>query len=133
MVGQQGSWHRIHHDTLAGNINLLRLIAEEPGTPTENPLPTGQQYQTEQQIRQLTIKRERDLADNLAFLSCHVNNPLAVPAICVEEHPGGQGLTIRMASNTGDMSPVKHGFERIAKILERVAVQGVVYVLPKKL
>lgn len=133
MAVQRKPWDRTHYRRLTENINLLRLISEEPGTPTENHLRDIEQRQEEAPTRQLTIERERDLADNLAFLSCHVNNPHAVPAICVEEHPGGEGLTIRMASNTGDMRPVKDGFKRIAILLERVATQGMVYLLRRSL
>ena len=62
--------------------------------------------------------------DNLAFLSAWSDDPDNVMAVCVEENQGREGLTIRMASNAGDLEPVKEGFTRIATILERAAAKG---------
>ncbi len=45
-------------------------------------------------------------------------------AICIEEHYNGRGITIRVASNTGDLSAVTAGFVRLARALEHAARRG---------
>ncbi len=49
---------------------------------------------------------------------------LRVMAICVEEDPDKMGMTIRLASNTGDLSRITEGFNGIANALERAALRG---------
>lgn len=44
--------------------------------------------------------------------------------VCVEEHQDTQGLTVRMASNAGDLQLVNDAFTRLATVLERAAVKG---------
>ena len=58
----------------------------------------------------LNPSRENEIASNLAFLSATSDNSLKVMAVCVEEHFNGKGITIRVASNTGDLSTVTSGF-----------------------
>lgn len=118
------AWGSVNLKRLAENITLLRLLNEEPEQPAENPLPQHFLQGTELPARRLTIERERDLVDNLAFLSASSDHPGKVMAVCVEEHQDAEGLTIRMAANTGDLQPVIEGFVRMAAILERAAAQG---------
>jgi hypothetical protein len=117
-------WGGVSRKILKENITLLWLLNEEPEKPAENSLPQHLLKDTESPSRQLTIERERDLVDNLAFLSASSDDPRKVMAVCVEEHQDTQGLTIRMASNAGDLQPVKDAFTRIATILERAAAKG---------
>lgn len=72
----------------------------------------------------LSVAREREIASNLAFLSATTDNGLKVMAVCVEEHSNGEGITIRIASNTGDLSAVTSGFAMLARILEQAARRG---------
>ena len=65
------------------------------------------------------------MTSNLAFLSSISDNPLRVMAVCIEEHDNKEGITIRMASNTGDMSLVVNGFNKMAQVLEQAARQGI--------
>lgn len=44
---------------------------------------------------------------------------LRVMAVSVEEDADGSGITIRLASNTGDLSSMKEALDGIAKKLER--------------
>lgn len=117
-------WGGVSRKILKENTTLLWLLNEEPEKPAENSLPQHLLKDTESPSRQLTIERERDLVDNLAFLSASSDDPRKVMAVCVEEHQDTQGLTIRMASNAGDLQPVKDAFTRIGTILERAAVKG---------
>ena len=64
--------------------------------------------------RKLTIERETEIVDNLAFLSTSTDDPNRVMAVCLEEDPGHYRLVIRMASNTGILDEVEEGFNEIA-------------------
>ncbi|KAL9099809.1 MAG: hypothetical protein Q9163_004744 [Psora crenata] len=116
-------WGNVSRKKLAENITLLWLLNEEPEKPAENPLPQHCREETESVSRHLTVERERDLVDNLAFLSALSDDSRKVMAVCVEEGQDKEGLTIRLASNAGDLRPVKEGFTRIAAILERAAAK----------
>ena len=118
------SWGGVSRKMLMENITLLWLLNQEPERPAENTLPQHLLEETESTSRQLTIERERDLVDNLAFLSASSDDPGKVMAVCVEENQGTEGLTIRMATNTGDLEGVEERFTRIATVLERAAAKG---------
>jgi hypothetical protein len=104
---------------LQQSISNLRQLDELPEIPREN-LVNPEIDST----RQLSVVREREIACNLAFLSATSNDSLNVMAICVEEHCNGRGITIRVASNTGDLSAVTVGFIRLARALEHAASRG---------
>jgi len=70
------------------------------------------------QKRYLSISREKEITSNLAFLSATSDKSLKVMAVYVKEHCNGEGITIRIASNTGDLSAVIREFISLAKILE---------------
>jgi hypothetical protein len=61
---------------------------------------------------------------NLAFLSAISGDSLKIIAVCVEEHLNGQGITIRVASNTGDLESVTRGLAKLARELEHAARRG---------
>ncbi|KAL8800871.1 MAG: hypothetical protein Q9200_007111 [Gallowayella weberi] len=46
-----------------------------------------------------------------------------VMAVCIEEDPGGDGMTIRLASNSGDLAFVTKGFNNIARTLEHASLK----------
>jgi hypothetical protein len=71
------------------------------------------------QTHHLSISREKEITSNLAFLLATSDKSLKVMAICVEEHCNGEGITIRIVSNTGDLSAVVREFVTLAKILEQ--------------
>ena len=80
------------------------------------------------ETRQLTLERERQLASDFAFISASTDDMLRVMAICVEESSDQQGMTIRLASNTGDLSRTLQSFKGIANTLERAAIRGMILV-----
>ncbi len=102
------------------NITLLRTLNEFPEVPKENAL----NCETDE-TRQLTPERERQLVDNFAFISASTDDILRVMAVCVEESSDQQGMTIRLASNTGDLTPIVQGFQVMARTLEKAALRGV--------
>ena len=112
-------WGGVSQRQLMENITLLWTLNEIPGIPAETQLSVESSPD-----RSLTILREKELVDNLAFLSSTKDNSLKVMAVCVEERDDHEGLTIRLASNTGDITDVQQGFEGIAGVLEQAATRG---------
>lgn len=55
------------------------------------------------ETRQLTSEREKQLVDNLTFISASTDDMLRVIAVAVEEDLDKEKITIRFASNTGDL------------------------------
>jgi len=104
---------------LIENITLLYTLTEVPEQPKENVLSCGND-----EARQLTPERERQLADSFAFISASTDDMLRVMAVCVEEDPDKMGMTIRLASNTGDISRITEGFNGIANTLGKAALRG---------
>jgi hypothetical protein len=47
--------------------------------------------------------------------------------VCIEERRNGNGITIRVSSNMGDLSAVTRGFEMLGKSLEQAARRGGCY------
>ncbi|OBT65024.1 hypothetical protein VE03_05212 [Pseudogymnoascus sp. 23342-1-I1] len=100
---------------LQQSITSLHKANNVPEAPTENPVPMIHS------TRHLSFSLEKEIAKSLAFISVTSDDNRKVMAVCVEEHIDGDGITIRIASNTGDLSAVTAGFRRIGKILEQVA------------
>ena len=104
---------------LVENITLLWTLCEIPNHPKENEIGGGYD-----EGRQLSQDRERQLVDNFAFISASSDDMLRVMAVCIEEDPDKAGMTIRLASNTGDLSYVTQGFNDIAQTLEQASLRG---------
>jgi len=109
-ISRQELWQSISH---------LRKLTEVPEPPSENAL-----LPEVDSTRRLSIEREREIASNLAFLSATSDDSHKVMAVCVEEHSSGEGATIRIASNTGELEAVESGFTVLAKLLEQAARRG---------
>ena len=117
-------WSSISCATLRENITLLWMLDKEPERPMHNQLPQHLLSGSEQSFRQLTIKRERDIVDDLAFLSASSEDSTKVIALCIEEYPSAETLTIRFAMNTGDLQFVNDGLVKLAAILKQAATRG---------
>jgi hypothetical protein len=109
----------ISRKRLLQNIALLWTLRCIPEEPKENILS----FDNESAYR-LTAQRESEIVSNLAFLSATVDDYTKIMAICIEEGDNGEAITIRIASNTGDLSRVQSGFMRLGGILEQAARRG---------
>ncbi|KAL8658085.1 MAG: hypothetical protein Q9226_001289 [Calogaya cf. arnoldii] len=98
------------------NVTLMRAMCEIPTLPKENEL--RQDYD---ERRRLSIDRERQLVDVFAFIAASTDNSLRVMAVCIEEDSDQHGVTIRLASNTGDLSRIIRSFNGIARTLEKAS------------
>ena len=90
---------------LRDSISHLQKLNEVPERPKENILVSRVNS-----THRLSISRENEIAGNLAFLSATSDNSLKVMAVYIEEYLNGEGLIIRIASNTGDLLAVTSGF-----------------------
>ena len=104
--------------TLAENSALLFSITDVPEIAQEHELPA------DDQSYQLTVEREKQLAEDFAFLSAYRDDVTRVMAVAIEEDLRNKQMTIRLASNTGDLSKVKQGFISIGDVLQRAASRG---------
>lgn len=110
------AWGRVTRRELIEHITLLWTLNEVPETPCENDPPS-----TLDRRRHLNLQREKEITENLAFLSAVTEDSKRVTAICIEEHAGGAGLTIRVASNAGELERIEEGLNQIARVLEDAA------------
>ena len=101
------------------NITLLWTLNEVPEKRAERELSIETSP-----CRSLSTEREKEIVDNLAFLSSTTDDSLKIMAVCMEEKADHKGLVIRLASNTGDITGVQKGFEEIARVLEVAATRG---------
>ena len=104
---------------LIETITLLWTLKEVPGTSMENDPP-----EIIKDTYQLTFEHEREIVDNLAFISATIDDTHHIMAIGIEEHRDGEGMTIRLASNSGVLPECEMGFKRIATVLEQASSRG---------
>jgi hypothetical protein len=109
----------ISRKRLIQNITLLWTMNQVPEKPKENHLVSDNN-----KTHRLTLERENEIVGNLAFLSATTDDNLKIMAACVEEDENGEAITIRVASNTGDLAEIVKGFETLGRILERAARRG---------
>lgn len=114
-----GHWGNVPRSRLMENITLLWTLNKIIEPPRENLI-----YDDKKSWRQLPIEREKTVADLLAFLSATNDDNCNIMAVCIEEHPRHNHLTIRMASNTRDCLDVKDSFDKIVRILETAHNRG---------
>ena len=108
--------------SLVEAIALLYTINQCPESPKDNqPSKTITNLSASYQ---LPLQREKEIVENLAFLSATTNDSTRVMAVCLEQARSRKSCTIRLTSNTGDLEETVNGFNRMAKILERAASRG---------
>ena len=121
-------WQNVDQAHLQQKVILLQLLNRTPEKPTEIPLLESKAREADVPKRILDLQREKELAESFAFLAATTDDPKRVVAACVEECEEKRCLIVRLAINNGSLDHVKAGFERIAKIFERVARTGELYV-----
>ena len=121
-------WRNIDQAHLLQKIILLQLLNRTPEKPSEIKFSESKTQGHEFPERILNLQREKELAESFAFLAATTNDPKKVVAACVEESEDKRCLTVRLSINNGSLNHVIAGFERMAKIFERVARTGELYV-----
>ncbi len=103
---------------LRENICLLGMLVREPQPPQENYLL----WSRTEQKRQLTIDRERELVDTLAFVTASSDQAKKVVAVCVEER--SDEVTFRVAVNAGSITPFQENLSIMALVMQEAARRG---------
>lgn len=116
------AWGSVSRRRLMENITLLWMLNEIPEPSKEHALPDILDPK-----RVLSIQREKEIVDNLAFLSSITDDRNRVMAVCIEENVNKERLVIRLAVNKGDLVEEKRGFKEIARALELAALRGLRY------
>ena len=106
------------------NIALLLWLGAEPGEPKRNSLPHHLVHDPTASARKLQLQQEIDIVDNFAFLVATTDDPEKVVAVCLEEHPDGAGMAIRIADNSGDVRDRAKAFEAALRPLTEVTGKG---------
>ncbi|KAG8531627.1 uncharacterized protein KY384_003258 [Bacidia gigantensis] len=109
----------ISHKSLMEAITLLYMLNEYPEFPKENQ--QSKILSVLSSIYQLPFQCEKQIVENLAFLSATTHDSAKVMAVCLEEARDRRSCTIRLTSNNGDIDDVMLGFKLMAKILEQGA------------
>lgn len=105
---------------LVENVNLLWALNETPEVPKVCDL----QHDGTDAHRQLTLSRERQLASIIAFISAYSEDNRTVMAVTIEERAREESMTVRLATNSGDLAFVKGHLERIAAHLTNATHRG---------
>ena len=104
---------------LVENSTLLRLINKVPERAAEFSLE-GQQDEG----RRLTLQHEKQLATSFAFILATNDDMSQVKALGIEEAPDGMGLTLRIASNSGNILQTRAGLQKITALLEKITAKS---------
>jgi len=118
------TWWKVEYQQLLAEIVLLWLLNETPIPPSENPIHDSIASNNTISPRVLSLKREKELAESLAFLAGITDDPKKVVALCIEEEQDGKGMTVRLAVNNGGLDNVRNGFQRFAGILQSISKKG---------
>ena len=110
------------------NLALLRILNDLPEEEKEHSLEDYLRRQGPNATsHRLSIERERDLVDHLAFLSATSDDPAKVMAVCVEENPQDPNtLTIRLAMNEGDLRILRTDYQKMTRVLEEISVSCII-------
>lgn len=118
------AWGSVKPEQLLATIVLLQLLNDTPQPSSDNLMSDVILAIEAPSVRTLTLRREKEITEVLAFLAASTDDPAKVAALCVEERQSGKAMVIRLAVNNGGLEKVKHGFQEIAKFLENIARKG---------
>jgi len=111
-------------EQLLAMIVLLHLLNDTPKVPSDNPIDGSSIPDDTSSTRVISLKREKELAETLAFLAAYTDDPKKVVALCIEEEEHGKAMAIRMAVNSGGLLKLQEGFQTLAEILEKIVKRG---------
>ncbi|PVH76494.1 hypothetical protein DL98DRAFT_641391 [Cadophora sp. DSE1049] len=109
---------------LQAKIILLQALNDTPSQPAEKSLQEDARQNSRSASRILSLSREKELAENLAFIASTTDDPRKVLALAIEEENNGQGMNITLAVNNGGLENVRTGFEKMAKVLHNIRREG---------
>ena len=105
--------------SLSEDIVLLRLLTAEPSKPSRHSFVNYDRgFSTPPDGRMLSFANERDIVDNLSFLSATSDDPEKVTALSLEEDVRSGSCTIRIAMNSHKLGGLVADLGNIARVLE---------------
>ena len=102
---------------LARNVAVLYALNEVPGRDQACEISETEGDGN----NRLPLLREKELAEDFAFLCATSDSPEEVRAVAIEPQVDGTGILVRVASNTGDLDHVVRGLQAIGYELEVAA------------
>lgn len=111
------------HKSLMEAVTLLYTLNEYPESPKDNE--PSKALSVLSSIYQLPFQCEKQIVENLAFLSTTTHDSARVTTVCLEKARDRRNCTIRLTSNNGDNDEIVLEFKLMAKILEQAASRGV--------
>jgi hypothetical protein len=110
-------------ETIRDATVLLSFLNKEPGEPGDSSLEeyAARQPVGETSCRSLTLQREYEIAETLAFLLGTSDDPTKVAALCIQENTSSPYLTIRIATNSGVSDCLLDHFKGMVKALQEAA------------
>lgn len=103
---------------LKENIILLEMLNAEPARPKSYSLSTAENRHEAPPSHRISLQREHDMVDYLAFLSSISEDPDDVTAVCLEEISHRNACIVAVASNTGRLENLVSGFSKLAEVLK---------------
>lgn len=100
------------------SATLLWSLDEVPENPKEN-IPAGGIG-----TFNLPVDREKQLADDLAFIASSEDDSKRIVAVCMEEQSNNGGVVIRVASNVGDVENTARNLQRVADSMSEASHRG---------
>lgn len=109
----------VSRELLLQKISLIAMFGPLRIGPKENTLTSCPDH-----YRRLSVQQEAEIVRNLSFLCCRRKDPQSVTAICLEEDPIGNGLTVRLAVSGTATLYAEKGLRQICTLLERFSRCG---------
>jgi len=104
-------------DCLSAKITLHSILNNLPEQPSTNE--TKESFEAQQgRTRNLSLKHEISITQQLAFVCAYSSNPLHVAAVCIEEVAARSSLVFRLAANAGAHDCLIKGMSNVANILQ---------------
>ncbi|KAF2270470.1 hypothetical protein CC78DRAFT_573757 [Lojkania enalia] len=98
---------------LTENIHLLERLRNKPIPRTANRLINT----SNDNGRQLSLRKELEIVEDLTYLSVYSNDPADVMALCIEEQANHEGMIVSIATNTGPSQHLQKGVQSIVDTL----------------
>lgn len=102
----------------AQNAALLVCLRQQPASPQEKKCTVDGTSSL------LSLRREMQLLDDFAFISSLEDNPNEVTAVCLETNQDIDGVTLRVAANTGCLLHVVNGLQAVADVMMQASSHG---------
>ena len=123
----QSIWRDVKLDTFRRHVVTLQQASNKiPNDPQEYSARSwlARRTNASESNYVLSIDAEQRLADDLAFIAAAEEGVKTISAITLEQHVGGAGLTVRLATNETIPESVPSAFRAFFELLTRCAYKS---------